>query len=277
MNMQRDPKPARRLALALAALWAGAWAPLAAPEPKNQDAAVQQVLKKAQGVVRQLTEEKARLETQKATLEQEKAALEQQKTALEARYAALQTEQKSLEERARKLETALRPLQPLPAELQRCKAGVESLREAGRKLQEELAEARSRETGLQRQARENLAFAGQVKEDNSLLIEAVKEREQWIAQCGQRNHDLRATGRRVVEQYRDKSFWEEAANLEPFTGIGKVQRENTAEEFRYRIEHLKTTPFQGQVQAPPGGWDAAKAVEPDAAPAAGTAPEEGRP
>jgi chromosome segregation ATPase len=248
-----------------------AFASPATAEPKSQDAAIQQVLKKAQGVVRQLTEEKAQLEAQKAALEGEKAALVNEKSLLATQKGAVEAEKKALEEKAKKLEAALRPLQPLPAELQRCKAGIETLKEARAKLETELAEGRDRERQSQRKGEELAAFAGQVREDNVLLVEAVKEREQWIAQCGQRNRDLIAAGREVVQKYRQKDFWEEAANLEPFTGIGKVKRENAAEEFRYRIEHLKNPQFQGQVQAPEGGWDAVKAGDP-AAPAGGGEP-----
>ena len=218
--------------LLLAALWASS----SGAEPKSQDAAMQQVLRKAQGVVRQLTEEKAALEAEKAALITEKEALQTAKT--------------GLEERVKHLETTLKPLQLLPAELQRCKTGTEMLLKTKADLEKRIAEGRAREEEAAHQLRDITARARQIQDDNSLLLEAVKEREQWIAACGKNNQDLVKAASEAVSKLKDKSFWEEVADAEPFTGIGKVKSHNAAREYRYRIEHLKVTPFQPEIKAP---------------------------
>jgi myosin heavy subunit len=206
------------------------WANTAAAEPKNgQDAAMQQVLRKAQGVVRQLTQDKAALEAEKAALTAEKAALE---------------------EKVRKLEEALKPLEALPAEVARCKADTESLRSAKTNLESQLGQGREQAQALLKKHQEVIAKARDIRADNLLLVEAVKEREQWIEQCGKRNRDLVGTGRELAEKYKDKSFWDELGDLEPLTGIGKVKSETAAEEYRYRLQRLKATPFEGQAPLP---------------------------
>lgn len=226
------PSACRRFALLLAMLLAG-WA---GAEPKSQDAATQQVLRKAQGVVRQLTEEKAALEAEKSSLITEKDALQTAKT--------------TLEERVKQLEAALKPLQLLPAELQRCKTGTESLLKTKADLEKRIAEGRAREEEAAHKLRDIAARARQIQDDNSLLLEAVKEREQWIAICGKNNQDLVKAASEAVTKLRDRSFWEEVAEAEPFTGIGKVKNHNAAREYRYRIEHLKATPFQSEIKPP---------------------------
>jgi chromosome segregation ATPase len=212
------------------------WNKHAGAEPKGQDAAVQQVLRKAQGVVRQLTEEKAALETEKVTLLGQKTALETQNSALEAEKTALLKEKTNLESRLKKTEETLKPLQPLPAKLKRCEAGVES-------LQTELMETRSRERAA--------IQAGQaIESDNRLLLDAVKEREVWINACGRRNQDLLNAGREAIARYSEKGFWDKAIDAEPLTGIGKVRTEDAAQAYRYKIEHLKVAPFQAEVKLP---------------------------
>jgi chromosome segregation ATPase len=223
-------------------LCAGLGTGMAVAEPKSQDAGLQQVLRKAQGVVRQLTEEKAALETQKAALETEKTTLVSEKEALLKSKA-------ELEGRVKKLEDTLKPL---PAELQRCKAGVLSLQKAKTDLEARLAQARAREEQAFQKQQAIVAKARDIQGDNALLLAAVKEREQWITTCGHRNQELVKVLREAVTKYKEKSFWEAVEEAEPFTGIGRIKTENAAEEFRYKIEHLKTTPFQPEVNAPAG-------------------------
>lgn len=194
----------------------------ACAEPKSQDAAMQQVLRKAQGVVRQLTQEKAALET-------EKTALLNDKTGLEGKV--------------KDLEEALRKLQPLQGEVERLTAAKGSL--------EALAnQSREQQQILLRKHKEVIAKAHEIRADNELLVQAVQEREQWIGQCGERNKGLREANQEIVDKYQDKSFWDELTEIEPFTGIGKVKTESVAEEYRYKLENLKITPFQTETQAP---------------------------
>jgi chromosome segregation ATPase len=237
-------------------LCAAFWANTAAAEPKNsQDAAMQQVLRKAQGVVRQLTQDKAALEAEKAALTEQNTALAAQKSALE--------------EKVKKLEEALKPLESLPAEVARCKTDAESLRSARTGLETQLSQGREQAQALLKKHQDVIAKAREIRADNLLLVEAVKEREQWIEQCGKRNRDLVGTGRELAEKYKDKGFWDEVADLEPFTGLGKVKSETTAEDYRYKLRKLKATPFEGQAPMPAGDQP------PEGAPVQGQAEAEG--
>jgi chromosome segregation ATPase len=262
----------KRLIVAMVGLVsAGMWSNQVGAEAKGQDAAVQQVLRKAQGVVRQLTEEKAALETQKAALETEKtallgqkSALETQKSALEAEKSALikekaklQGEKTTLESRLKKTEETLKPLQPLPAKLKRCEVGVESLQIAKAGLESQLVETRNREREAIQSRQEIIVQAQAIEDDNRLLLDAVKEREVWINACGKRNQDLVKAGREAVNRYREKGFWEQVADAEPVTGIGKVRTEDAAQAYRYKIEHLKAAPFQPEIKLPESVTEAA--------------------
>ncbi|QSA98267.1 hypothetical protein [Methylococcus sp. EFPC2] len=185
-------------------------------EPKSQDAAAVQALKKTQGVLRQIVQEKA---------------------ALEAENTALASDKAGLENRVKGLEEALRKLQALPGE-------VERLTSTQGRLEAQISQGRERERSLTAKYRDVVGKAKAMRSDNQLLIQVVKEREQWMELCGERNRTLRHVVGEVVDKYQEKGLWDELAELEPFTGIGKVSTENAVEEYRYKLESLKITPFQ---------------------------------
>lgn len=260
-----QPRTMKQVFVTMAAIGSMAlWSHRVSAEPKGQDAAAQQVLRKAQGVVRQLTEEKAALETQKTALETEKTALQSQKTALETQKSALeaektallkdkaklQGEKTALEGRLKKTEETLKPLQPLPAKLKRCEAGTETLQNAKAGLETQLVESRNREREAIQSRQDVIIQAQAIEDDNRLLLDAVKEREVWISACGKRNQDLLKAGREAVARYREKGFWDQVADAEPITGIGKVRTEDAAQAYRYKIEHLKAAPFQPEIKLP---------------------------
>jgi Skp family chaperone for outer membrane proteins len=204
----------------------GFWAAEAAAVAKDQDSGVQQVLRKAQGVVRQLTQEKAALEAEKAQWLQEKAALET---------------------RIKGLEAATEKLPSVQADAERHKGEAEKLRGD---MDAQAARYRDREQTLLQKHREVIAKAKDIRADNELLVNAVQEREQWIGECGERNRKLTEVNRDVVKRYQDKTVWESLSELEPFTGLAGVKAEAAAEEYRYQIKHLKTRTFEPQAPAP---------------------------
>jgi len=216
------PTPAGLL-LAAASLLAVVAAHAEAPK---QDAAVQQVLRKAQGALRQLSEEKAKLEEDNAALQKEKA---------------------ELADKAAKLEAQVKQLEPLAAEVERQKAAVEAMKAANTGLESQLASGREREEGLHGKLKDIVAQAKKIQGDNFLLVEAVKEREQWIGQCSQKNQAMLETNGELIQKYQDKGFWDRAGELEPFTGIGKVATENTAQDYRFKLKDLKVTPFESEL------------------------------
>lgn len=82
------------------------------------------------------------------------------------------------------------------------------------------------------------------KQDNALLVQAVKERERWIASCSANNIDLIAVNRELLEKYTSKGMREVFANAEPFTQIGRVAAENEEQAYRFRLQDLAVTPWQ---------------------------------
>ncbi|WP_045227302.1 hypothetical protein [Methyloterricola oryzae] len=193
---------------------------LASSAPKSQDAATQQVLRKAQGMLRQLSQEKAILEAEKA----------------------------ALAEQVKKLEATVRELEPLKSELARHRTAADSLRDANGALELRLARAQQQEASLLQRQKEIVGKAKLIQADNTLLLKAVEEREAWIGKCGDQNRGLVAAGREVVEKYRDKGFWDQLAESEPFTGIAKVQTENISQSYRYKIDQLQMTPFDARTE-----------------------------
>lgn len=192
-------------------------------------------LRKAQGLIRQLSQEKQALETEKTAWLGEKAALEGQ----------LQT-----------LQQQVRLLPALQEQVERYKAGLEAVRG---NLEGQLAQQRQREQALVQKHNEVVAKARDIRDDNQLLVQAVQEREQWIAQCAGLNQQLRELNQKVVDGYEQKGLWQQLAELEPITGIAKVDTQNRAEEYRYQLKQLKVTPFEATVSR---GGDSQPVVEP---------------
>jgi len=179
-----------------------------------------EAIKKAQGIIRQLSQEKSMLEAEKAVWLTEKA---------------------TLDAKVKSLEAAVARLQRLQAEVERYKSGLEAVRG---NLETQLGQQRQREQALLQKHNEVVSKARDSRDDNNLLVQAVKEREQWIAQCGALNQKLRNANLEIVNQYKEKGLWQQLAELEPLTGIGQVQTETAAEDYRYRLQQLKITPFQ---------------------------------
>lgn len=218
----------------------------AAAAPK-QAGGGNEAVQKAQGVIRQLTQEKNALQAEKSAWLQEKS---------------------DLENRIQGLETLVARLQPLAGEVERYKSGLAELRNH---LEAQLGQERQRYQGLAQRHDDVVTKAKAIQSDNQLLVNAVQERERWIAQCSERNLSLLQANREVLERYRDKGFWQELAEVEPFTGIGSVATENTVEDYQYRLQQLQITPFTAETPDS-GAEPAANAVESNDANGAGGQP-----
>ena len=192
--------------------------PSAWAEPKTSDGSA--AVKKAQGMIRQLSQEKIALEAEKATLVTDK-------TALEAKLAGL--------------EATVKRLQPLESEVEKYKTGLESVK---KNLESQLSQQRQREQALQEKHRDVVGKANAIYADNQLLVQAIKEREQWVTQCNTRNKDLQTAYSEVLTQYKEKGLWQQIAELEPLTGIGKVATQTVTEEYKYKLQQLKVSPFE---------------------------------
>jgi uncharacterized protein (DUF3084 family) len=197
-----------------------AWSLEIRAAPKQNDAAAQ-ALRKAQGMLRQLSQDKA----------------------------ALEAEKKALADEAEKLRSEIARLEPLKGQVEQYRAGLENSRSANGALEEQLQRAGSRERNLQDKLREIVGQAKAIQNDNQLLAAAVREREKWIGQCRENNQALIAVNRELLDKYRHKGIWDELAEAEPFTGIGQVNAENAAEAYQFRLQDLKVTPFEAEPDA----------------------------
>lgn len=192
--------------------------------PKQNDAAAQ-ALRKAQGMLRQLSQDNA----------------------------ALAAEKKALADEAEKLRSEIARLEPLKGQVEQYRAGLENSRSANGALQEQLQHAGSRERNLQDRLKEIVAQAKAIQSDNHLLVAAVQEREKWIGQCADNNKALIAANGEMLNQYRNKGFWDKLAEIEPITGIGKVETENLAEAYQFKLQDLQVTPFETRADAAVNG------------------------
>jgi len=221
---RRQQGAARGALPRLLCLAAMAWSLELQAAPKQSDAAAQ-ALRKAQGMLRQLSEEKA----------------------------ALEAEKKALGDEAEKLRGEIAQLEPLKGQVEQYRAGLESSRRDNGGLQEQLQRAGTRERNLQDKLKEIVAQAKAIQNDNQLLAAAVQEREKWIGQCSANNKSLIAVNREIIDKYQNKGILDKFAEAEPFTGIGQVEAENVAEAYQFRLQDLKVTPFESELKQADGG------------------------
>ncbi|MDT8406744.1 MAG: hypothetical protein RQ715_05795 [Methylococcales bacterium] len=181
--------------------------------PKTNDNAA--FIRKAQGMIRQLTQEKAALQAEKNAWQQEKAQLEKQ---------------------LGQLEQTVTELKPLPGEVKRYKSGLEH-------AHDQLSQEKQRFQTLLNKYNELAGQARKLIDDNELLLNVAQEREQWISTCSQRNRALLDVQQQLIDQYQDKSLWQRLIELEPITGIAHVDTQNQAETYRYQLKSLTMTPY----------------------------------
>lgn len=80
--------------------------------------------------------------------------------------------------------------------------------------------------------------------DIRLLRNAVLERDQWITDCQAKNDAMYQTNADLLAAYRDKDAWDALKQSEPVTGLGSVKVENAVQEYRFRLEDLRTVKFE---------------------------------
>jgi predicted RNase H-like nuclease (RuvC/YqgF family) len=194
-------------AVALVLTLTGAYSGTAAAEARRD--AGGDAVRKAQLMMRQLMQEKSRLEAENARLSGE----------LEAAREELARQEKDLSR-----------------QLQASRASNAKLSDRVRSDHERMQELMDRYNTTLQMLR--------VEQQNVVLLRnAVEERNQWIDTCKSNNDALFATNMELVEKYRDKGFLKMLSQTDPLTGIGDVQLEVVAEDYRYRLEDLQVTDF----------------------------------
>lgn len=171
-------------------------------------------LKKAQGMLRQLSQEKADLE------------------------AKLKDAEKELGEKRAQLELRSKEAAQLQGELASKLPVLSTLQSHNEKYRNQVGQATAQ---LQK-----------TQADNQLLVRMVEERSQWISKCETKNQGLQSLISQILAEYQEPDFLDQVKTLEPLTGIGGVERENKSAEYRYKLSDLKVTKWsETQVQAEP--------------------------
>lgn len=167
-------------------------------------------------------------------LSQQKAALEAEKTQLQMEVQTLTGEVESLGAKVEKTELALDQTKDRNSELvDRIKGDVEKYKE------------------LLSHYRDTVATLRAANSDNAHLVKAVNERSQWIDQCNQQNQEMFQANIDLLDRYQNKSAWDSISESEQLTGIASVDLENQVQEYQFRLEDLLMPEFRasGDYQA----------------------------
>lgn len=217
---------------------------LAEPAKGGADAGLAQTLRKAQGMVRQLSQEKADLEAKVQAMETQVKDLE----AKAAKVAPLETQLKDTQASVENLTKSVKTLDHDKKLLERDKAHLtaegEKLREGIATQKEYIEEQNAKLKAAAEQYETTSGELEQNRQDNQLLVNAVKERTRWIQECTGKNQSLVKANRELLQKFADEGVWDRVKVAEPFTGIGKVKRENAVQDFEFKLEDLQVTPWQ---------------------------------
>lgn len=197
------------LGFGLTALLCATAAVTAAPRSEGGDPALRQ----AQAQMQKLAAERTALQKQNGELTAKVADLEQ-------RIKVLETEAK---QRGGELSQAQNANEQLRARVERDSARYKDLSERNSKTNATLRDAQA---------------------DIQLLHNAVQERDRWIADCQAKNDALFKANTELLAAYRDKGAWDALRQHEPVTGLGSIKVENAVQEYRFRLEDLRTVKFE---------------------------------
>ena len=192
--------------------------PAQAETPKAQ-ANAQAALTRAQGLLRQLNEQKQQLELDNAKLKATSAGLEQQlkRATIEAndQHTEAATRAKEIEQSSIKLAHSKERNEKLTARL---KEVIAKYKDTARTLRDSEANMTRTQTQL-----------------------AATRAE--LADADKKNLALYQTNRQLIDKYQQKSRWTALLQKEPFVGFKQVEIENEAQAFEHdNAEQLRNTP-----------------------------------
>lgn len=208
MRSSERRRVSRHLAWVLLVFASGAVEAQQAADP----AQLQQALNRAQGLLRQLAQERTRLETEVATGKASLAGTERE----------LARERQAREELEIELELAGRKARNLDARL-------ESTGERLARVEQRLAEVVEKYKVLAAEHRDTLAAKAATEQALATTTSALED-------ARTRNEALFQANRELIERYMNKGPWEALMQREPVTGLKQVELENLEQEYRHRIE-----------------------------------------
>lgn len=162
--------------------------------------------------------------------------LSQAKAQLEAENAKLSAENQALKDQLGKLE---KDLNKTSRSLRKSKASNSN-------LVARVKGDNSKMLALMEKYRNSVQLLRMEKANVGHLKMAVKERNVWIDKCRANNESMYKVNKELIDRYQNKGFWQELTQADPLTGIGDVKMEVIAEDYRYKLEDLQVADFKGQ-------------------------------
>jgi chromosome segregation ATPase len=98
--------------------------------------------------------------------------------------------------------------------------------------------------GLAEKYREAITILRKANMDNQYMVKAVQEREDWIAQCEDRNNQMFDANSDLLQKYADVA----SSKSDPVFGHGKVRVENEMQDYQFKLEDLQVTKFKSSVE-----------------------------
>lgn len=170
-------------------------------------------LRKAEYMLRQLSQEKADLQAENANLGGKLQELQKKFDELQAKFTG--TEQ----------------------HLDRARASNEQ-------LVSRIGRDNERMTELMEKYHDTVKTLQASKQDNQLLINAVAERNDWMQVCRERNEGLYKANLDLLQRYQNKGVLEALKQRDKLTGLTSVKVENEVQEYRFRLEDLQVSKFE---------------------------------
>ncbi len=159
--------------------------------------------------------------------------LSQEKSKLEADIGKLKIDlKKEIEEKEK-----------LQAKLDKLNKKLDKSKDSNLKLVSRVKQDNERMKEMIAKYRETVAKLQVSNRDNQLLVNAVSERNQWIEQCKLKNTDMYTLNIELMERYRNKDFTDDALEKEAFTGLVAVELENQEQEYKFKLDDLQTQKF----------------------------------
>ncbi|VAX10535.1 hypothetical protein MNBD_GAMMA25-270 [hydrothermal vent metagenome] len=178
----------------------------------RRDAGAADPMRKMQYMLRQLSQEKSKLEAENGKFKIDLKTEAEEKEKLQAKLEKLNKKLDKSKDNNLKL--------------------VSRVKQDNERMKEMIARYRETVNKLQTANR-----------DNQLLVNAVSERNQWIDQCQSKNSGMYTINIELMQRYRNKDFSDDALEKEAFTGLVAVELENQEQEYKFRLSDLQTPKF----------------------------------
>jgi chromosome segregation ATPase len=171
----------------------------------------------------------ARLQQQLQQLAGERTALQSENARLKAQIATLEKDAKAF---ATEKESLTRRAGTAESKVSRAEAGQQS---ASSRL--EATESRLNEViGKYKELAEQLRT---VETERSALARQATADSQGLKGCAQKNVQLAGIANEALDRYQKKGCFGALAQVEPFTGLKRIEVENAVDEYRQQIDSLK--------------------------------------